>query len=83
MLVEVTGIIGDIKRLPASVEPHLCPCVHRDMLGIIAVNVAADVARRDLQRATAGEEDVRVILADAFCPGKGIRGRVLYLRGSR
>jgi hypothetical protein len=36
------------------------------MLGIIAVNVAADVARRDLQRATAGEEDVGVILADAF-----------------
>ena len=56
MLIQATGIIGDIKRQPAAVEPDFRPGMHRHMLGVIAVDIAADVARRDLQRAAAGED---------------------------
>lgn len=70
MLIQATGIIGDIKRQPAAVEPDFRPGMHRHMLGVIAVDIAADVARRDLQRAAAGEKNMGMILAHPFARAK-------------
>ena len=79
MLIQATGIIGDIKRQPAAVEPDFRPGVHRHMLSVIAVNIAADVARRDLQCAAAGQKNMGMILAHSLRAGEGVGGGVLHL----
>ena len=83
MLIQTAGIVRDIKRLPAIVQPYFSPGVHSDMLGVIAVDIAADVARRDRQRPAAGEKHMGVILANPFRSRERVGGRVLYLGGAR
>ncbi len=49
------------------------------MLGVIAVDIAADVARRDLQRAAAGEKNMGMIWHTPLRAGEGVGGGVLHL----
>src|SRR5438128_2433936 len=56
-------------------HPNVGPRVTRGLRGVARMDVAADVARRYPGGAAAGDEEMRMILADAAADRERLRGR--------
>src|SRR3954466_10374750 len=72
--------VGDVEAAPAIHRPGFRPGVARDLRRPFRIQVSGHVACGHAQVPAAGEEDVRVVLADARTQGKGFGRAVAGVR---
>lgn len=78
MLIQATALLvisNDSQRPSSQTSARACIAM---LPSVIAVNIAADVARRDLQRAAAGQKNMGMI-RHTLRAGEGVGGGVLHL----